>query len=70
MSDLRAGFRDWRMEDAPCDYCGGADVDLLLSTPDRLFGSPLTLHLVICRKCGLARTNPRPTVESLVGRHS
>jgi hypothetical protein len=64
MSDLRAGFCDWRMEDAPCDYCGTGEADLLLSTPDRLFGSPLTFRLVVCRKCGLARTNPRPTDES------
>ena len=65
MSDLKAGFRDWRMEETPCDYCGAADSDVLLSTPDRLFGSPMTFHLVVCRKCGLARTNPRPTSESL-----
>ena len=57
--------KHWQFEEVPCDYCGSSDTDLLLTGRDWLHGLPGEFHVVACRKCGLARTNPRPTLESL-----
>ena len=37
----------------------------MMSGPDRFCGLPGEFHVVTCRQCGLARTNPQPTVETL-----
>lgn len=55
----------WQFEEVPCDYCGSRDADLLVTGRDRLHGLPGEVRVVVCRQCGLARTSPRPTVESL-----
>ncbi|MBE3069792.1 MAG: class I SAM-dependent methyltransferase, partial [Planctomycetes bacterium] len=55
----------WHLRDVPCDFCGSADADILCRGFDRLHGLPGEFHLVACRQCGLARTNPQPTPESL-----
>ena len=54
-----------QLEQCPCDYCGGAEADVLLTGRDRLHGTPGEFNIVVCRDCGLARTNPRPTAVSL-----
>lgn len=49
------------MENAPCPLgCPPAD-DPVLSGRDRLHGLPGEFTVVKCRRCGLMRTNPRPT---------
>lgn len=55
----------WPVEQAPCDFCGTMDADLLLRGRDRLCGVPGEWNVVVCRRCGLARTNPRLTAEAL-----
>jgi len=55
----------WRLADVPCDFCGEADADVLLTGRDRAFGLPGEFAVVRCRACGLVRTNPQPTQESL-----
>jgi len=55
----------WQLEEVPCDYCGSRDADVLLRGRDRAHGMPGEFNVVACRRCGLARTSPRPTVESL-----
>jgi 2-polyprenyl-3-methyl-5-hydroxy-6-metoxy-1,4-benzoquinol methylase len=51
----------YRQEAAPCPVCAAAD-DLLLAAKDR-YGIPL--RVVICRTCGLIRTDPRLTEPHL-----
>ena len=55
----------WQLEEVPCDYCGSRDADVLLRGRDRAHGMPGEFNVVACRRCGLARTSPRPAVESL-----
>ena len=55
----------WQLESVPCDYCGSAEADVLVRGRDRAHGLPGEFNVVRCRKCGLTRTNPRPTLESL-----
>ena len=62
-SDHTAGV--WQLEEVPCDYCGSWDSEVLLTGWDRLHGLPGRFNVVLCRQCGLARTNPRPTPASL-----
>ncbi len=44
--------------------CPSGD-DLVLAGKDRLHGLPGEFSVVKCRTCGLMRTNPRPTPESI-----
>ncbi len=53
------------LEEVPCDYCGATEADVVLTAGDRLCGLPGRFNVVVCRTCGLARTNPRPTLDSL-----
>ncbi len=55
----------WQLEEVPCDYCGSARADVLLAGRDRAHGLPGEFNVVVCGECGLARTNPRPTLASL-----
>ena len=55
----------WEFEEVPCDFCGSSDADVVLKGPDRLHGLPGEFTVVACRQCSLARTSPRPTLESL-----
>jgi len=55
----------WELRPVPCDYCGSTEADPLLSGRDRAHGLPGEFSVVVCRKCGLARTDPQPTPESL-----
>jgi len=55
----------WTLEEVPCDFCGATDADTVLESREWLHGLPGTFTVVRCRTCGLVRTNPRPTLESL-----
>lgn len=57
--------RTWQLEEVPCDFCGSPQADRLLTGPDRLHHLPGQFGVVACRQCGLVRTSPRPTLESL-----
>ncbi|HEX4147115.1 MAG TPA: methyltransferase domain-containing protein [Pirellulales bacterium] len=48
-------------QDIPCDFCGGGDF-VFFSDKMR---HDLNLKTVLCKRCGLAQTNPQPTAESL-----
>lgn len=61
----RRSAPDWELEDVPCDLCGAADAEPILRCPDRILHRPVTFAVVRCRRCGLARINPRPTRTSL-----
>jgi 2-polyprenyl-3-methyl-5-hydroxy-6-metoxy-1,4-benzoquinol methylase len=54
-----------RLEDRPCPLgCAPNDV-LVIRAGDRLHGLPGTFSVVCCRTCGLMRTNPRPTPDTI-----
>ncbi|MBE3068886.1 MAG: class I SAM-dependent methyltransferase [Planctomycetes bacterium] len=55
----------WQLEKVPCDYCGSPDADVLLRGRDRAHGLPGEFNVVMCTRCGLVRTNPRPTAACL-----
>jgi len=66
MSQMRATpVKTWELEEVPCDYCGSADADVLYSARSHECCPPGFFNLVVCRECGLVRTSPRPTLESL-----
>jgi hypothetical protein len=53
------------LEEVPCPLgCAGSD-RLVLEGFDRLQGLPGRFRVVECASCGLLRTNPRPTPESM-----
>jgi len=53
------------LEAAPCpNGCASGD-DLLFTAQDRLFGLPGRFPVVRCCTCGLIRTEPRPTPETI-----
>lgn len=53
------------MEHVPCPLgCSQGDT-LVVTAPERLHGLPGIFQVVRCRHCGLMRTNPRPTTDSL-----
>jgi len=56
---------DVRLEDAPCPLCRSRRDEVLLTGHDRLLGLPGSFTVVKCRGCGLVRTNPRPTRDSI-----
>jgi 2-polyprenyl-3-methyl-5-hydroxy-6-metoxy-1,4-benzoquinol methylase len=53
------------LEDVPCDYCGSAEADVVFAHRDVLGAMPGEFAVVACRRCGLRRTNPRPTLATL-----
>jgi SAM-dependent methyltransferase len=54
----------WQLEEVPCDFCGERGGEVIVAGRDRAHGLPGEFNVVRCR-CGLARTNPRPTLASL-----
>lgn len=53
------------LEDSPCPMgCAAADTRALVGT-DRLHGLPGEFAVVQCQGCGLMRTNPRPTPQTI-----
>jgi 2-polyprenyl-3-methyl-5-hydroxy-6-metoxy-1,4-benzoquinol methylase len=56
-------------DDSPCPLCGRADAAVAFEArdPNPTSGPGLVFAVVRCKACGLAYTNPRPDVESIVG---
>jgi SAM-dependent methyltransferase len=53
------------LEDCPCAYCRAPGGTLLFSGRDRFFDIGGEFPVVRCTRCGLMRTNPRPTARSI-----
>jgi len=53
------------LESAPCAVGCPSDDEEILVGRDRLHALPGDFHVVRCRNCGLMRTNPRPTSETM-----
>jgi hypothetical protein len=56
---LREGV--YGLQSVPCCICGDADGDVI-SERDR---HGVRSRVIVCRRCGLARTNPSPTPDAL-----
>lgn len=56
---------DVQMETAGCPLKCAAGDDFVLKGADRLHGLPGAFSVVRCRGCGLMRTDPRPTPQSM-----
>jgi 2-polyprenyl-3-methyl-5-hydroxy-6-metoxy-1,4-benzoquinol methylase len=48
-------------EETPCNLCGASN-DVVVGTRDR---EGMPLRTVLCRNCGLVRTNPRPSIADM-----
>jgi len=53
------------VETVACLQCGSNAFEPLLTARDALRTTEDDFHLVRCRRCDLAATNPRPTAEAL-----
>lgn len=53
------------LEDALCPLGCTKNDEVILTGRDRIHGLPGEFTVVKCRSCGLMRTNPRPTPESI-----
>lgn len=53
------------LENMPCPNGCRAGDQIMFSAGDRLHGLPGEFDVVRCKECGLIRTNPRPTPESI-----
>jgi len=53
------------LRSVPCDYCGANEAEVLLTAADPMGTVPGEFNVVVCRRCGLARTDPQPTPETL-----
>jgi 2-polyprenyl-3-methyl-5-hydroxy-6-metoxy-1,4-benzoquinol methylase len=53
------------LEETSCPIGCVASDELVLTAGDRLHGLPGRFRVVRCRGCGLMRTNPRPTAETI-----
>jgi 2-polyprenyl-3-methyl-5-hydroxy-6-metoxy-1,4-benzoquinol methylase len=53
------------LESRPCPMGCSQDDELVLEGRDRLLGLPGEFQVVRCRVCGLMRTDPRPTPETM-----
>lgn len=58
-------FEDVQLESRPCPLGCAADDEPVLVGHDRLHGLPGEFQIVKCRTCGLMRTDPRPTPETI-----
>lgn len=54
-----------RLDVAACPLGCVHDDELVLTARDRLHGLPGRFRVVRCRRCGLMRTDPRPTAETI-----
>jgi 2-polyprenyl-3-methyl-5-hydroxy-6-metoxy-1,4-benzoquinol methylase len=54
-----------QLESCPCLLDCQPDDELVLVGRDRIHNLPGEFHVVRCRTCGLMRTNPRPTLETI-----
>jgi 2-polyprenyl-3-methyl-5-hydroxy-6-metoxy-1,4-benzoquinol methylase len=53
------------LEDCPCAYCHAPGGALVLSGRDRFYAIGGEFAVVRCTRCGLMRTNPRPTARTI-----
>jgi len=53
------------LEDCPCPNGCAASDEAVLEGEDRIHGVPGRFKVVCCRQCGLMRTNPRPTPQTI-----
>lgn len=53
------------IESAPCAFCGSAGGTPIVVGRDRQHGLPGRFRVVRCDPCGLMRTDPRPTIDSI-----
>ncbi len=58
-------LKDVALEDVPCPNGCEKNDEYILETGDMLSGLPGTFTVVRCNTCGLMRTNPRPTAETI-----
>lgn len=58
-------YCDVELEEAGCPQCGAFEYTQLFSSEDRLHNLPGKFWVVKCIKCGLMRTNPRPTASTI-----
>jgi 2-polyprenyl-3-methyl-5-hydroxy-6-metoxy-1,4-benzoquinol methylase len=58
-------FEDVELESRPCPLGCAPDDEPILTGRDRLHGLPGEFQVVRCSGCGLMRTNPRPTPDSM-----
>jgi len=56
---------DLDLTPVPCDYCGSSDSETVFVGRDRLLSIPGEFPVVRCSSCGLLRTNPQPTPETI-----
>jgi 2-polyprenyl-3-methyl-5-hydroxy-6-metoxy-1,4-benzoquinol methylase len=54
-----------QLENVPCPLSCPENDDVVLQGHDKLHSLPGEFTVVKCRTCGLMRTNPRPTAESI-----
>ncbi len=54
-----------RLIPVPCDFCGATAAETVLTGRDRLLSLPGEFPVVRCLSCGLSRTDPQPTPETL-----
>jgi len=54
-----------QLENHPCPLCSQFNDELVLTGHDRLHNLPGEYTVVKCQTCGLMRTNPRPTPETI-----
>ena len=54
-----------QMEDKPCPFGCSPNDEIVLVGNDLLHNLPGEFNVVKCKTCGLMRTNPRPTTESI-----
>ena len=54
-----------RLESRPCPLCLVAEDEPVLSGVDMLHGVPGEYRVIRCRQCGLMRTDPRPTPDTI-----
>lgn len=53
------------LESVPCPICGRGEDELEFVGHDRLHGLPGEFSIVRCKSCGLVRTDPRPTANTI-----
>lgn len=58
-------IQDVELESRPCPLGCPPDHELVLVGRDRLHGLPGEFRVIRCRACGLMRTDPRPTPETM-----
>lgn len=58
-------FEDVHLEEQPCPLGCPLDDEPILVGRDRLHNLPGEFQVVKCRTCGLMRTDPRPTAETM-----